>query len=234
MDSARVALLRQVLSSTPWVDRTRDFARALRSSTRSEHGLLLVGTPDDEPWHLAAHIDDESRFAGIPELSPVLVRHRVPDGAPAHLSIGLDRLEYARAGETLFVVAPSSAPEALLDRVDDARGRGATIMSMHSGDADLTTLAHESLILPPQGLMPSSASWSTALASIDDVSARTALDVDVTSVTVSFDVLEHLVSTAVGETAIVAPARTHSSRRAFRDRLGRLLDSISGSAHADT
>ena len=233
MDSARVTLLRQVLSSTPWVDRTREFARVLRTSTRSDNGLLLVGTPDDEPWHLAAHIDDESRFAGIPELSPVLVRHRVPDGAPAHLAVGLDRLEYARSGETLFVVAPTAAPEGLLDRVDYARGRGATIMSMHSGDADLSSLAHESLILPPQGLMPSSGAWSTALASIDDVSARTALDVDVTSVTVSFDVLEHLVSTAVGETAIVAPVRSNTSRRAFRDRLGRLLDSIAGPTHTE-
>ena len=30
---------------------------ALRTEDRV-HGLLLVGTPDEEPWHLAAHLDD--------------------------------------------------------------------------------------------------------------------------------------------------------------------------------
>ncbi len=32
-------------------------------------GHLLVGTPYDEPWHLAAHLDDGARYAQLPELS---------------------------------------------------------------------------------------------------------------------------------------------------------------------
>ncbi|MGH3328622.1 MAG: hypothetical protein ACRDPT_12640, partial [Streptomycetales bacterium] len=73
MDAARVAILREILAPTGWVDRTREFARALRASTSGPGGLLLVGTPDDEPWHLAAHLDDEARYAAIPELVPTLV-----------------------------------------------------------------------------------------------------------------------------------------------------------------
>ena len=88
-------LLRDVLSSTGWVDRTRGFARSLRRSTDHGDGLLLVGTPTHEPWHLAAHLDDESRYAGIPTLSPTLVRWSPPPGAPEHLA---HRARPARGG----------------------------------------------------------------------------------------------------------------------------------------
>ena len=231
VDTARVALLREVLASTPWVDRTRSFARDLRSSTRTEHGLLLVGTPQDEPWHLAAHLDDESRFAGIPELSPVLVRHRIPEGAPPHLSIGLSRLEVAKAGETLFVVAPGPASEQLLDRVDDARRHGATVMSMHAGDSDLQSLAHESLVLSDLGLVLPQSLQSLpqrAFGVSEPIGSDTITDADPDTTLDTFDVMQHLVSTAVGESALTAPSSSQASRRAFRDRLGRMLDAISG------
>lgn len=257
VDSARVTLMRQVLSSTPWVDRTRSFARALRTSTRVEHGLLLVGTPEDEPWHLAAHLDDETRFAGIPELAPVLVRHRVPDNAPAHLSVGLERLANATRGETLFVVAPSTAPERLLDRISDARRHGATILSMHAGDSDLESVTHESLVLPPRGLIIPGDSGLTGfgglgaqqlMVGLDLASVGTLLDADARdddacaelTPGASFDVLSHLVSTAIGEGAIASSSVTSAQSSqgrgttAFRDRLGRLLDTISGSSTRHT
>lgn len=228
VDSARVALLRDVLSSTPWLDNTRAFARALRSSVRTQSGLLLVGTPENEPWHLAAHLDDESRFAGIPELAPVLVRHHVPTGAPAHLSIGLERLESARNGEALFVVAATSAPEPMLDRIDDARHRGAVVLTMHSGDSDLRSLSHESLEIPRTGIaVPTTA--AAMLSNALDGTARGALLTDIDATPDSFDIMGHLVSSAIGETALTSP--TSHSRRAFRDRLGRLLDSISGAGN---
>jgi len=44
-------------------------------------GLLIVGVPTEEPWHLTAHLDDQARLAREPQLAPVLVRHRVPPGA---------------------------------------------------------------------------------------------------------------------------------------------------------
>jgi len=124
------------------------FGRALRGSTRSAGGLLVVGTPAYEPWHVTAHLDEESRLSGIPELAPTLVRWSPPPDAPPHLAIGLARLEAARRGETLFVVAEDTAPVPLLERVNDARHVGATILALDSNDPELDALAHEALAVP--------------------------------------------------------------------------------------
>lgn len=195
MNADQVAALRELLGPSDWMERTQQFARALRVSTRSPGGLLLVGTPGDEPWHLTAHLDDESRLSGIPELAPTLVRWSPPPDAPAHLRIGLARLEAARRGETLLVVSAAAAPAPLLERVHDARRIGATILALDQDDPELDGLAHESLIVP----------------------AGTAL--------VSFDAVQHLVSSAAG-------ARC-GGRRSLRQRLARYLDAISGTAPAD-
>jgi hypothetical protein len=144
-----VATLRALLAPTGWLDRTRAFARGLRKATRVPGGLLLVGTPEEEPWHLTAHLDEESRLSGIEELTPTLVRWRVPAGAPAHLRVGVERLEAARRGETLFVVTPATAPVPLLERVSDARRLGATIFALDQGDPELDGLAHEALTIAP-------------------------------------------------------------------------------------
>ena len=113
-------------------------------------GLLVVGTPAYEPWHLTAHLDDESRLSGFATLAPTLVRWSPPPDAPPHLSIGLARLEAARRGETLFVVTEDSAPVPLLERVNDARKTGATILALDTGEGDpeLDALAHEALAVP--------------------------------------------------------------------------------------
>src|ERR1700744_4621091 len=58
------------------------------------------------------------------------------------------RLEPARRGETLFVVAEASAPVPLLERVNDARKTGATILALDSDDPELDALAHEALSVP--------------------------------------------------------------------------------------
>jgi hypothetical protein len=147
MDAGSVALLREVLESTGWVERTRELGRALRT-TRSPGGLLVVGTPAGEPWHLAAHLGDEARLSGLPQLAPTLVRWSPPPDAPAHLRIGLERIESARRGETLFVVAEERAPGPLLERVGDARRTGATILALDGGDPELEGLAHDALAVP--------------------------------------------------------------------------------------
>lgn len=144
--------LRELLAETGWVERTRELGLALRA-TRSPGGLLLVGTPDEEPWHLTAHLADEARLADLPQLSPTLVRWAPPADAPAHLRVGLDRIEQARRGETLFVVAERQAPVPLLERVDDARRTGATILALESGDAELAGLAHDAIAVPEHGLI---------------------------------------------------------------------------------
>ncbi|MGW1779953.1 hypothetical protein ACWCQQ_12520 [Streptomyces sp. NPDC002143] len=150
MDAVRVALLREVLAGTEWLGATRRFAGVLRGSVVSHGGgLLLVGTARYEPWHLAAHLVDEAAWSGTPELAPTLVRHDARPGDPAHLAVGLGRIEAARRGETLLVASPSGdAP--LLDRVSDARRAGVTILALGPGEADpdLASLAHETLPVP--------------------------------------------------------------------------------------
>ncbi|MDA5286502.1 hypothetical protein ACWGHM_07265 [Streptomyces sp. NPDC054904] len=149
MDAVRVALLREVLAGTQWPREARRFAGSLRRSVApSGNALLLVGTEQYEPWHMAAHLVDESAWSGLPELAPTLVRHRVLPGEPPHLSVGLGRLEAARRGHTLLVVAPDRPGAGLLERVHDARRAGATVLALDGGDPDLGTLAHEALSVP--------------------------------------------------------------------------------------
>ncbi|MCM1969998.1 hypothetical protein [Streptomyces sp. G1] len=149
MDAVRVALLREVLAGTEWPGAARRFAGTLRRSVVPAGGnLLLVGTEQYEPWHLAAHLVDEAAWSGLPELAPTLVRHHVLPGDAPHLSVGLSRLEAARRGHTLLVVAPERPGDGLLERVHDARRAGATVLSLDGGDPDLGTLAHEVLSVP--------------------------------------------------------------------------------------
>lgn len=132
MDAVRVEVVRELLAGSEWPELTRSFAGSLRGAVRRgpAGGLLLVGSGGYEPWHMAAHLDDEAAWSGLPELSPTLVRHRVPQGAPPHLAVGTARLEAARRGETVLVVTPERAEAGLLERVDDARRSGATVLAM--------------------------------------------------------------------------------------------------------
>ncbi|GAA0700993.1 hypothetical protein GCM10010193_64750 [Kitasatospora atroaurantiaca] len=150
MDAVRVSALRESLAGTGWLESTKTFASALRRSVtrRTAAGLLLVGTERYEPWHLAAHLDDEAAWSGVPRLAPTLLRHQVPPDAPAHLSYGLGLLAGARRGATVLVVAPAAAGAGLLERVQDARCGGATVLALDTGDRELAGLAHERLAVP--------------------------------------------------------------------------------------
>jgi hypothetical protein len=149
VNADQVAALRMLLAPTGWLERAAEFARALRRSARTPGGLLLVGTPGDEPWHFAAHLDDEARFAGVAELAPTLVRWSPPAGAPPHLGVGLARLGQAGPGDSLVVVSPRAAPDRLLERVCDARRGGATILALDRNDRRLVGVAHEALTVAP-------------------------------------------------------------------------------------
>jgi hypothetical protein len=201
MDLQQARALRDILEGTGWLARTHEFARALRTATKAPSGLLLLGPPTDEPWHLTAHLADEARLARLPELDPTLVRWSPPRGAPAHLSIGLDRLAAARRGESLLVIAEST-PASLLERVDDVRRTGANVFALDTGNAELAALSHEVLTV----------------------------DIE-TQPVVSFDSAQHLLSIAAGTTdpaGLDGPDGASHRRRGLRDRLGRLLDAISG------
>ncbi|MFE2184550.1 hypothetical protein [Streptomyces sp. NPDC059455] len=188
MDAVRVTLLREVLAGTEWLQATRRFAGSLRASVGPRAGgLLLVGSEAYEPWHLAAHLDDEAAWSGLPELSPTLVRHRVPEGTavPAHLAVGLGRLERAGRGETLLVVAPGDPGAGLLERVNDARRGGATVLALDGGDTELHALAHDALSTPEGGEL-------------------------------DLDTLQHLVSAAAGENSLPRPGRRRFQDRLAR------------------
>jgi hypothetical protein len=211
MNADQVATLRALLAPTGWLERTSAFARALRRSARTPNGLLIFGPPLDEPWHITAHLADESRLAGIPELAPTLVRWSPEPGAPVHLSVGLDRLVSATPAETVLVVSGRLAPAELLERVHDVRRSGATVFALDQDDPELDQLAHESLQVSP-GTAP-----------------------------ISFDAAQHLVSSAValdaapGRFSIASPpganraaGQTAVADRGLRARLARLLDAVSG------
>jgi hypothetical protein len=214
MNADQIATLRALLAPTGWLDRTSAFARALRRSARTPNGLLIVGTADEEPWHMTAHLADESRYAGIPELTPTLVRWAPEPGAPAHLSVGLDRLRAATRDETLLVVSQAVAPAELLERVHDLRRAGGTIFALDRDDPELDQLAHESLPVSP------------------------------VTAPMSFDAAQHLVSSAVAADASPGRYRSAdpladaglavrpgaSADRRLRSRLARLLDAVSGTA----
>ncbi len=208
VNNDQVAVVRALLAPTGWLDRTSAFARALRRSARTPNGLLIFGTADDEPWHMTAHLDDESKYAGIPELAPTLVRWAPEPDAPPHLSVGLERLRAATRGETLLVVSEQLAPAELLERVHDVRRAGATVFALDRDDPELEGLAHEWLPISP----------ATA--------------------PVSFDAAQHLVSSAVigggapGRWGTTDPpdgsGPPGGAHQRLRARLARLLDTVSG------
>jgi hypothetical protein len=132
-----------------WLDTARSFARSLRGAGHEPGRLLVVGTAEDEPWHLTAHLADAARWRSLPSLQPTLVRRHVPHGAPPHLSVGLDAVDTAGRGTTVLVAAPTVAhDDRLLERLDDARRGGATLLALHGGSGPLDDLAHETLPLP--------------------------------------------------------------------------------------
>jgi hypothetical protein len=237
MDANQVATLRALLAPTGWLERTRVFAKGLRSATRLRGGLMILGTPTEEPWHLTAHLDEESRLAGIPELMPTLVRWNPPPEAPAHLRIGLSRLEAARRGETLFVVTPSTAPVPLLERVSDARRVGATIFALDQGDPELDSLAHEALNVQNVSFGAAQHLISAACGDLGEADRAESREFNVAG---EFGLAtRRLTGAGAGSRgmngaqpgfpgAYAASTRYRPGVRGLRDRVARLLDTVSG------
>lgn len=150
--------VRRALEPSGWLSAARSFAQGLRSAGHEPGRLLVVGTAEDEPWHLTAHLSDAARLSSTPALEPVLVRHVVPPGARPHLAVDLGALAQAGRGATVLVAAPGPAGEGLLERLADSRRGGAALFALHGGDADLAALATEQLVDPPVPVGPDTVS----------------------------------------------------------------------------
>lgn len=218
MDAVRVSALRERLTGTGWLEAVGGFAGALRRSVerRGASGLLLVGTEAYEPWHLAAHLDDEAVWSDVPRLAPTLLRHSPPAGAPAHLTHDLRRLTEAGRGDTVLVVVPETAGAPLLERVQDARRRGATVLALDggapAGPAGMGGAGGPGGFGGPDELgRPAGSGDCGGLGELRGL-AHERLTVG-TAAEGPFDLAQHLVSVAAGQRA---------GRRSVRDRLVRL------------
>lgn len=163
MQAHQLARTLRRLEPTGWVAAARRFRASLRSAGHQPGRLLVVGTPQAEPWHLTAHLAQAAAFEGRDELRPQLVRWHVPAGAPAHLAVGLEALHRDVRGATVLVATPSAADADLLERLDDARRGGATLLALHPGAGPLDELAHACLALPDRQLLPGLDGFETAV-----------------------------------------------------------------------
>ena len=148
MDHHEVGGFRRLLRALHLDDASAEFAAALGSGPESRGSLLVVGTPDNEPWHFVAHLAEEAQASSRPDLVPTWVRWTPPVAARAHLVVAMDRLSAVQRGDTVLVVAPNRASDRLLDRVDDARRLGGRVMTLHRENHDLARLSHEALMVP--------------------------------------------------------------------------------------
>ena len=121
------------------------FAHALGDRRGASACLLVVGSPEFEPWHFTAHLQEAALSSRQPHLVPTLLRWKVPAGAPSHLAMSVDSLGQASRDQTVLVVHLGGPVPDLLERVTDARHRGARIMTLHRENADLIGLSHETL-----------------------------------------------------------------------------------------
>ncbi|MEU0092793.1 hypothetical protein [Kribbella sp. NPDC006257] len=231
MDLTKAAVLRELLTGTELAGRTTSFAHSLRRFTTRVGGLMLFGPPEDEPWHLTAHLDDELHRAGVEDVRPSLVRWAPPPDAPPHLAIGLDRLRDAGRGESLLVVAEQTPADALLERIDAVRRRGTTIFSISDGNKDLADLSHESLV--PELLVPATfgTGWVSHPVGQDqqvdhdepDHGRHAVPEETLTALrdaVAGFEMTQHLVSLAVADDDV--------TQSAWRRRLRTLIERLGG------
>jgi hypothetical protein len=128
---------------------TRLFAKSLGDRQDRSANLFVVGVPEFEPWHFAAHLGEQAARYGRMDLVPTLLRWRIPLEAPPHLAVTVDALVSASRNQTVLVINPIGEAPELSERVADARHRGARIFTLHRGNPDLIELSHETLLVDP-------------------------------------------------------------------------------------
>lgn len=129
----------------------RHFAGILGQPRSVPGQVYVVGNADFEPWHFTAHLAENALRSGRTDLSPTLLRWSIPEGAPRHLSVGVDSLVRLSRRDTVLVVDPAIGDASgLLERISDSRDRGARIMAVHRDRPELESLSHEVLCLDPR------------------------------------------------------------------------------------
>jgi len=124
----------------------RGFGCALGSGSADFGKLMIVGTPTYEPWHFTAHLADEAKHRSRADLSPTLLRWQIAAGAPAHLSVSVDEVARASRDSTVLVIPDHDDP-GLLERISDARRRGARVMAIDRTNSCLASYCHEYLMV---------------------------------------------------------------------------------------
>ncbi len=124
----------------------RGFGCALGSGSAGLGKLMIVGTHSYEPWHFTAHLADEAARRSRPDLSPTLLRWQIIAGAPAHLSVSVDEVARASRDCTVLVIPDHDDP-GLLERISDARRRGARVMAIERASSRLASYSHEYLMV---------------------------------------------------------------------------------------
>jgi hypothetical protein len=132
-----------------WLGHAWNLGQSLRPVSHGSGQLFVIGTASYDPWHVTAHLDDEARRCAIPNLRPTLLRFRPPAAAPPHLRHSIAELAGAGRGHTLLVTAPDAMNDEILQRLSDARRRGASLFAVASAESqELTSIAHESVTAP--------------------------------------------------------------------------------------
>ncbi len=127
MDVAQSQSLHRRARGTSWYADLADLAASLRQARSLDGRLLVVGDPDDQPWHLTAHLDMFARYRCQPELAATLAGER-------------DLLQ-AGDDDTVLFVSQRTASPLVLQQLDDARGRGSAVLGLCTDDEELAGVA---------------------------------------------------------------------------------------------
>lgn len=120
--------------NTGWYGDLRALGHSVRASRSDSGRLLVVGHPDDQPWHLTAHLELLATFRQVPEL---------------HATLARPELDEVSRHDSLLVVTEQPLPEGLLSRLEDARHGGSTVFGLSTEPGDLAEVANESVSVDP-------------------------------------------------------------------------------------
>jgi hypothetical protein len=121
------------LRRTSWFGDVRGLAQSVLASRQAQGRLLVAGHPDDEPWHLSAHLDLLARYRDLPELAPTLTTGEDLAGVTRH--------------DTVLFVSELAAPSSVLERLWDARKGGAAILGLSTVDEELAKISDDVVCL---------------------------------------------------------------------------------------